>query len=85
VRRASGRRPCARSCARCMSKVRHVEETKVGGSRFCLSENRHGAGLWERRCGPDKREVGSSTLPRPIPLESGCLALRYTATRGFPC
>jgi hypothetical protein len=57
---------CARSCARCRSKVRHVKETKVGGSGFCLSENRHGAGLLKRRRGPDKREVGSSTLPRPI-------------------
>ena len=33
--------------------------------------------------GPDKCEVGSSTLPRPIPFESGCLASRYRATRGF--
>ena len=59
-----------------MSKVRHVKETKVGGSGSCLSENRHGAGLLKRLRGRDKSEVGGSTPPRPT-FVGRCTALSY--------
>ncbi len=56
-------------------------QTKVGGSGVCLSENRHGAGVLKYIRTPDKREVGSSTLPRPIFWSVARMGLR--ARRGW--